>query len=317
MNRKVCNRAGTVYLATEILFFTFSVLGIGSSLGFGINLLISQLIVLIPGLIFVLTDKRSLYEKIGLKKISAGDVLLCILYAILMKRVLEMVNLMSLFFTQNRTTANMIEMMQEIPAWAGIAMVGIMPAVGEELVFRGVLYNTFKKVNPLLAVITSSVLFGILHGNLNQFLYAVVGGVMFVLIVEATGSVLASGIAHCLVDLSAIILVYLLTVVMDSATLAEYIAELESQLDNETLMADLPSTVLWGIFSLIGAIALAIFIARKNGRLENLRHAFSTKKESQCELLTDGRIFNGPVIAGIVIGIFYMILVEMALRMTA
>ena len=49
---------------------------------------------------------------------------------------------------------------------AFIALVVVAPAA-EELIFRGVIYGEMRKVNPYLATIIVSLMFGIAHGQLN------------------------------------------------------------------------------------------------------------------------------------------------------
>ena len=377
MNKDYCKRAGIVYLAVEILFLSISFSD--RDFGFSMNLLVSQLAVLVPGVVFVLMDKRSLHEKIGLGRISPSDILMCFIYFLLMRKVLGAVNFLSMFFTENSTTDYMLRMVAETPAWVCILLVGVMPAVGEELLFRGVLYSSFKKVSPLGAMLVSSFLFGVLHGNLNQFLYAMVAGVMFILIMEATGSLLAPSIIHCLIDLLSIVSIIALIRQYGEQSIVMYTEAVAQQSSTEAMMESLPGELLWGTLCLLGALCLAAFVARKNGRWENLCRVVKfraehgngnketaaiskedsgvdlsrvqeTDEENHCGNLSrvqetkeenfggDGgrvqetkeenfggdanmvpecRIFSGPLIAGTIIGIIYMVLVEIAKNMVA
>ena len=48
----------------------------------------------------------------------------------------------------------------------------------EELLFRGVLLRKARRFGDRTAVVFTAVMFGLMHGNLNQFLYAVVIGLV-------------------------------------------------------------------------------------------------------------------------------------------
>lgn len=78
-----------------------------------------------------------------------------------------------------------------------VICIGILASAGEELVFRGFIYRRAKNYfGTGWAVGISAALFGIYHGNMVQFLYAVVMGILFALLYEKTGTLLAPVIAH-------------------------------------------------------------------------------------------------------------------------
>ena len=60
-----------------------------------------------------------------------------------------------------------------------VLIVAILPAVFEELLFRGVLFNSFnKKWGPVVGAILSALLFGIFHMNWLQGIYAFIFGIV-------------------------------------------------------------------------------------------------------------------------------------------
>lgn len=78
-----------------------------------------------------------------------------------------------------------------------VICIGILASLGEELVFRGLIYQRAKSYFGVgWAVGISSALFGIYHGNMVQFLYAVVLGILFSVLYEKTGTLLAPITAH-------------------------------------------------------------------------------------------------------------------------
>lgn len=86
------------------------------------------------------------------------------------------------------------EISQEIYAkqslWVMIIAVVILAPIAEELIFRGLI---FKRMNDYMsavwAILLSSVLFGVFHENMVQFVYASILGLLFGLLMHTSGSV--------------------------------------------------------------------------------------------------------------------------------
>ena len=64
-----------------------------------------------------------------------------------------------------------------------------IPGMVEEFAFRGVLYGVLKKYGEGFAIIATSILFGVLHGNIVQIPFAFVVGLGLGYIRAKTGSV--------------------------------------------------------------------------------------------------------------------------------
>ena len=78
-----------------------------------------------------------------------------------------------------------------------LVVLALLPAVCEEMVFRGVIFNGFKNtVGVKKAVIFSALCFAIMHMSLQQTLYPFILGIILALIVYYTGSIKASILAH-------------------------------------------------------------------------------------------------------------------------
>ncbi len=75
-------------------------------------------------------------------------------------------------------------------------VVGIMPAICEELVFRGVILNGFSKYKKWGMIMLSATMFMIMHMSINQSIYQLFLGIVLALVVIETGSIIASMILH-------------------------------------------------------------------------------------------------------------------------
>lgn len=71
-----------------------------------------------------------------------------------------------------------------------------LPAITEELVYRGLILSSLSVYNRIFAVITQAVLFGVLHGNPGQFLYTMCGGLLLGILTLECGSVRFAVIVH-------------------------------------------------------------------------------------------------------------------------
>lgn len=74
----------------------------------------------------------------------------------------------------------------------------LLPAIFEEILFRGIIMQPLRKFGNGFAIITSSICFGIAHGNFTQFFAALFVGLFFGLVTVRTGSIVTSSIIHLL-----------------------------------------------------------------------------------------------------------------------
>lgn len=83
------------------------------------------------------------------------------------------------------------------PLIALIFVIAIMPAIAEEITFRGFLYGSIRdKTKMLTAMLIVSAIFGIYHMSLIKFFSTGLLGLMLVYVVEKTGSIFCSMFIH-------------------------------------------------------------------------------------------------------------------------
>jgi membrane protease YdiL (CAAX protease family) len=97
-------------------------------------------------------------------------------------------------------------------AWSFILMllcVGILPALLEEFAIRGVVLGALrKKFSDTSAIVISSVLFGIMHGNLQQIPFATLLGLLLAYTTIYTGSLLPAIVIHAVNNTMSVILAF-------------------------------------------------------------------------------------------------------------
>ena len=72
----------------------------------------------------------------------------------------------------------------------------ILPALAEEIAFRGVVFGLLRPYGKTIAVVGSAFIFGIMHGNLLQIPFAFIGGLFFGWLLAETGSILPCMLLH-------------------------------------------------------------------------------------------------------------------------
>lgn len=180
------------------------------------NILVSQGIVIGPFIVFMIVNKINYPKYIRLKKMKISNILLTMLLGLLMKPLLTLFNALSLCFSRNMISDTVFDISASLPYWGGLLLVCVLPGIVEESVYRGVLYESYREANPWKAVLLSAFLFGVMHGNLNQFSYAFVLGIVFALIVEATDSILATMLIHFGTNFLSTSLMYLIPKLYDA-----------------------------------------------------------------------------------------------------
>ena len=113
-------------------------------------------------------------------------------------------------------------------------MIGFLPAIGEELLFRGIIQQLLKKWsgNAHLAIWISATLFSALHLQFFGFLPRLLLGAMFGYMLEWSGSLWLPIIAHFVNNATAVVAFYLL----DKGMISKDIDKVGTSSDGSTYM---------------------------------------------------------------------------------
>ncbi|MBQ3798095.1 MAG: CPBP family intramembrane metalloprotease [Butyrivibrio sp.] len=264
-----------------------------------INNVISETMILIPAVAAVLYSGEKLSVLIPFHKIRPSSVFLTFVYIIALFPVVAFVNYVSMLFVENSVTAIADDVL-DMPMWAMILSIGIFGPFVEEIVFRGVILQSYQRTGRIIgSILLSSVMFGMMHMNFNQFAYGTVMGIMLALLVEATGSVLTSFIAHAFFNTIEVVMMFATGDVIDEAE-----STLEGYLDgmNETV-ADVAYTGYLLVAALIFAV-IAYFIVRKIARNEGRISFFDEIKNSRKQ---GYKLITIPLVVSMMISVIYML----------
>lgn len=129
-----------------------------------------------------------------------------------------------------------------------ILMVGILPAILEELVFRGLILQSLRFAGDTIAIVVSGILFGLMHGTINQIPFAIILGIYFGYVALKTGNILLSMALHFANNTVAVIMEYV-TYGMETADVARY------------------ETIYFVVVGLLGILGMAILAGQSRTKL--------------------------------------------------
>ena len=89
------------------------------------------------------------------------------------------------YFMENTAYRSVAEQQYSYPLWLGLMIYGMAAPIAEEIMFRGIMYNILRRSMGIKqAIVISSFLFGMFHGNIVQAAYGMVMGTIMAYIYE-------------------------------------------------------------------------------------------------------------------------------------
>lgn len=155
----------------------------------------TQLSVLLIPIIGAVISGADIKETFRIRRVRPKTVLFAFLIILCSYPIVALLNLISMFFVENAVAGTAVELYNH-GFIVSMLVMALCPAIGEEFLMRGVIYRSYRKKSPVLALILSAVIFGLLHMNFNQMPYAIYLGVIMVLMMEASDSIVTPMLMH-------------------------------------------------------------------------------------------------------------------------
>ncbi len=295
------------------------------------NFILSQGIILIPALLGVYVSKENLFQLAGFRKIKVSTVFKIFLFTFLSMPLTALINMISMLFVDNTVAAISGDVL-EAPFLVMLFIIGIFGPFSEELVFRGIVYQGYRRSGTAFAaMLLSALLFALMHMNFNQAAYALAIGVMVVLLVEATGSLWSSMIFHMVFNSQQVCLMYL----SDSLTGGSGLEEAEEMLTQNTLLFMISGSLIFAAVATALAACVLVWIAKGEKRENALRAVFAERKRGklivrqetgrgteQADIIKESanrpeKMVTVPLLIGIVLALSYMVLETILMRLVA
>ena len=269
--------------------------------------LISQAIVLLPALVYVAVHKINIIACMPYRKLRISDGLLSLLLGYTFVPVMLFVSNLTSLFSTNYVQDSAEELLA-YPFLVQLLIIAVLPAFVEEFVFRGLIYHSYRKNGILGAAVLSGLVFGLMHLNINQLSYALLMGIVFALLVEATGSMYSSMLAHFAANSYSVIMMQLVSMTSNGSELLEQSAQAaESSMSSMSVI--IAQLVMLGLMA-AGFLGIAYLLFKKiavrNGRWEYLKEQLHKGFKPQ----NGERFITPPLIATIAAALAYILYIE-------
>lgn len=306
---KNVTKANVLFAATVlvyiILVYTIRLLPAGI-FSFNALLVLPEIILLIPSFFYMVFLRKDALENSGYHRVSLFTACMTVLFTFCIIPLVTIINMISSLFVENNVDDTLNYTVQSNPMLVNLILLALVPAVVEEFIFRGLIFNGYKKRNPLKAALLSALLFGLIHMNINQFTYAFVLGIIFALLTYVTGSIIPSTIAHFVINGTSVAMTYLTANIDHSSANAEAAVQMSEEL---------VFLIVFGTFAFMAFIGLAIagvifyFICKKNRGIENFKMIFKKPLRNTYNE-TQGKFFDGYLLLGVGVCVAYIITYE-------
>lgn len=304
MNPKKVNWLFLTTLLVEAAVMAFMYLCSDISLGIIESLLLSQLIVLVPAVLFLFGTRTDPGRLIAHNRPNFTTTLLVVVFTFLCMPAIIAVNAFSMLFVDNEV-AGLQSYMLSVPWWQILLMVGIIGPVSEEFVFRGVIYHGYKTSQRFVgSMLLSALLFGLTHLNFNQMSYAVLVGIVSVLLLEGSGSIFYSMLFHICINTTNVVQMLVQKAQGTIMSQEESMAYIERTMQMPYKQALAVSVSVYAVIA-AGATALAgcllYLIVKKENRVQHMQqllHGNTGEKRT--------KLISVPLVISVVLCLLYM-----------
>jgi hypothetical protein len=152
--------------------------------------------------------------------LSIKNLLLLFAFGFLIQPSMGLLAGISSFIFPN-DVSEFVQKLNNLPFLYTLFIVAISPALCEEFAFRGVFASGYKNTDIKKAAFMNGLMFGFLHLNGQQFLYAFAMGILFTYIVDITGSILSSMLVHFIFNGTQLLIARFATTINSDPTAAQ------------------------------------------------------------------------------------------------
>lgn len=304
--------AGIQYLVMMIVWIItgllISVAGLDHFLNYYSAHSLVELELLVPVVVILVMNRFEVMRGTRMKVIDGRTILWTLLLALILIPIMSFLNLASQLMVPNQVVVQIERYtlltgasVWDKPLLLNLFYMAILPAAVEEFLFRGVLFQGFRSCGLLKTAVITSLMFALAHGNVNQFLYAFAIGMFFAYLVEASGSVYASMLAHMILNAITVIEVYLVRILPENIRGAFVEAE-------STSVKEL-SPVFWMVCGVIAlaCVILAVIVVRQISKTTERDLIYREARKGHDRIKgKEGRIFSVELLIGLMIPTVYI-----------
>lgn len=233
-------------------------------------------LILIPIIFYCIITKTKITEIIPSTPLSIKNVIYVFALTLLMYPIIIFVsNLTNIFYSSYDNNAIIFGYIDKLPMALCVLSLAIMPAVFEELAFRGIVLSNYKSIGIIKAALISAFFFGLFHMDFYQIPYAIVAGVFFALLVSYTNSIYASMLAHFIINGTQVIN----SKMMFSAN-SDYLNEALEAIKSSTIEVNIMTSIMSLVICLVVMpLLIGLFKKFKEYNAENHMEYMHYKKD--------------------------------------
>ena len=298
MNHKKVNWMFLSIIAFEaVVIFVLAILSNKVVTNLASDLVLSELILILPTLVFLFLTRTRLREVFTFKKIRMSTSFMTVLLVYLTMPTVTTINAFSMLFSNN-VVADMSQDILSLPFLVMLFLMGIFGPVCEELVFRGAVYSGYRNSSGAFkAMFFSAFLFALIHMNFNQAMYAFFIGFVLVLLKEATGSIWTSIIYHVVFNSHTVILLY----AYDKWLPATGLMIPEAAMDSQTLLITISIGIVLSVITLPLAACVLYWIAKNEKKEQALLVLWKERSTDRRKLI------SVPFVIGSILCLTFMV----------
>ena len=184
----------------------------------------------LPALIYLLVTRPNLKQCLSLRSLSLKKLGLVTGISFCALPMGFLLSSFTSLFVNNNMGEMMVDTAFSYPLWAMLVVIGVLPSLFEEILFRGIVYRAYDYLPIHRGAMINGLLFGLIHLDIHQFFYAFAFGVLLTYLVFYTGSILAPILSHFILNGMNVLLVYLAVLFDDFSEEAYVVAEEPSAL---------------------------------------------------------------------------------------
>ncbi len=168
------------------------------------DIIISLVCFFVVGLLYCLISSTPLSSVLPFKKAGASLTLELVLVtvglSVIASYLADILVTNFSFFRVENTVSFETSSSTPVEDILNIVSISIIPPIAEEFMFRGIILNKLRPYGDALAIVISSVLFSILHGNIVQIPFTFPVGLALAFITVKTDSLLPAIISHFVIN---------------------------------------------------------------------------------------------------------------------
>ena len=250
----------TLTLVLAIIFLTIG-FNIQEKYSFWGTFITEIFIILLPA-IFI-SSTGNIKEVLKVKRISFENILKAIILVILAYPLILLLNgiflsLLSNFIEYKNFPMEL--MLQNVPIFNYLIFMCLVPAICEEVFFRGTLTNAYNVYGEKFAISVSALVFALFHFDIQNFIAPFLLGLLFSTLIEVTGSIIPAIVAHFVNNVIAV-----LTARYVNERLFEFLRK--TKLSREIGSLELSIIILLIVVSIFSVILIRLIL--KNLKKEN------------------------------------------------